>query len=78
MITMVFLKPFDCKEEFIVTVTYQGGSKLSAKNNILKKAISEAESMVNFGMVVDKHEVLRKTGNTIDNGTWMSVYERLV
>lgn len=62
------LMPYTEDKEFVVEVTYQGGSQLQASNNKLMEAVKEAEGMVVFGLAVESRRILRKTKHLINQG----------
>lgn len=66
--------PFDEDKEFVVEVTYEGGSQLRASNDKLMSAITEAEGMIAFGLSVVSRRVFRKTKKLIEQG---GVYHRV-
>ena len=68
------IMPYNEDKEFVVEVTYEGGSQLQASNDKLMKAIEEAEGMVFFGLSIVSRRVLRKTKHLIDRG---GVYHRV-
>lgn len=72
------LMPFEINEEFVVEVTYQGGSRLQARNDKLMEAIKEASAMEAFGLAVDTSRVFRKTKQTVKvENSYQRVYELL-
>lgn len=62
------LMPYTEDKEFVVEITYEGGSQLQASNNKLMDAIKEAEGMVTFGLGVKSRRILRKTKHLINQG----------
>lgn len=72
------LMPYQFDNEFVVSVTYEGGSELQSQNNKLKQAIEEAEGMVTFGLAVIARKVLRNTQNIVQkDGKLLRVFEVL-
>lgn len=70
--------PYNIDEEFVVEVTYQGGSQLQARNDKLMEAVKEAEGMTAFGLTVDTRRILRKTKQTVKvENSYQRVYELL-
>lgn len=73
------LMPTEYNDEFVVDVTYEGGSQLRARSDKLKNAVEEAEGMATFGLVVIARSVLRNTHRLIkQDGMYMRVFEVLV
>lgn len=73
------LMPTEYADDFVVDVTYEGGSQLRARSNKLKSAIEEAEGLVTFGLAVIARSVLRNTHKiAVQDGTYMRVFEVLV
>lgn len=72
------LMPYEVSEEFVVEITYQGGSRLQARNDKLMEAIKEASAMEAFGLAVDTSRVFRKTKQMIERGgIYSRVYEMI-
>lgn len=68
--------PYEINEEFVVEVTYQGGSQLQARNDKLMDAVKEAEGMTAFGLTVDTRRILRNTKQTVKlDNSYRRVYE---
>jgi hypothetical protein len=73
------LMPYDMNDEFVVDITYTGGSQLRSQHNKLMEAVKEAEGMVAFGLAVEARKVYRNTRKLADQGGKLHrIYEVLV
>lgn len=71
--------PVEYNDEFIVDVTYDGGSQLRARSDKLKPAMDEAEGMMAFGLGVIARSVFRNTHKLIkQDDMYVRVFEVLV